>query len=66
MLHVRFEGRSYDFHERQLDIARDTGDAEIRQRLANYFNVPLARFKFYVIDRPDSGDIIIRPEAVYG
>ncbi|QDG52993.1 hypothetical protein FIV42_20255 [Persicimonas caeni] len=66
MLHVRYEGRSYDFHERQLDIDQKTSDHEIRQRLANYFEVDRKRFKFYVIDRPNTGNIIVRPEAVYG
>ncbi len=66
MLHVRYEGRSYDFHERQLDIEPTMKDREIRQRLANYFDVDGKRFDFYVIDRPNTGDIIVRPEAVYG
>ncbi len=66
MLHVRYEGRSYDFDERRIDITRSMSDAQIRQRLASWFDVERKRFDFYVVDRPDTGDIIVRPEAVYG
>ncbi|MFW5966649.1 MAG: hypothetical protein ACOCV2_03975 [Persicimonas sp.] len=66
MLHVRFDGRSYDFDERRLDIGQGTSDEQIRRRLAEHFEVDRKCFDFYVVDRPDSGDIIVRPEAVYG
>ena len=29
MIHVRFEGRSYDFAERQMELTASTSDAEI-------------------------------------
>jgi hypothetical protein len=66
MVHVRFEGRSYDFSEQQLDLATAMSDAEIKERLARHFEVGLERFKGYVVDRGPSGDLIVRPEAVYG
>jgi hypothetical protein len=66
MIHVRFEGRSYDFTEQQLELGITMSDAEIKQRLARDFEVALERFKSYVVDRGPSGDLIVRPEAVYG
>jgi hypothetical protein len=66
MIHVRFEGRSYDFTEQQLDLGATMSDAEIKERLARHFEVGLERFKSYVVDRGPSGDLIVRPEAVYG
>jgi hypothetical protein len=66
MIHVRFEGRSYDFTEQQLELGVAMSDAEIKERLARHFEVGLERFKPYVVDRGPSGDLIVRPEAVYG
>ena len=67
MVHIRFEGRSIDAcrsptrsrgqHERS-GSQRASGAAlgcERRDRLSDY-----------VLDRRPSGDLIIRPEAVYG
>ena len=66
MVHVRFEGRSYDFNERELDLRVGAPDAEVKERVARRLDVSAARLKEYVIDRGPSGDLILRPEAVYG
>lgn len=74
MVHIRFEGRSYDMTESQLGIRTEMNDTSIKERVAGYFNVNRDtpseslrdRLQFYVIDRRPSGDIVIRPEAVYG
>ena len=50
MVHVRFEGRSYDMSEAQ----------------ANNFDIHRNRFVDYVIDPLSNRDLIIRPEVVYG
>jgi hypothetical protein len=41
-------------------------DVEIKQRLAQHFDVSLGSFAAYVVDRGPNGDLIVRPEAVYG
>jgi hypothetical protein len=66
MVHVRFEGRSYDVSENHAQITTGMQDNQIKERLAQYFDVGIDRFTNYVIDRPASGDLIVRPEAVYG
>jgi hypothetical protein len=66
MVHIRFEGRSYDMQEGQISLNASMNDGAIKQRLAQHFDVSLNRFETYVIDRRPSGDLIIRPEAVYG
>ena len=66
MVHVRFEGRSYDFAERELGIERGMEDGAVKERLARHFDVRVDRFGDYVVDRGPSGDLIVRPEAVYG
>lgn len=66
MVHIRFEGRSYDISEQQLGVAAGMNDAAIKERLAQHFDVTRDRLDSYVLDRRPSGDLIVRPEAVYG
>jgi len=66
MVHIRFEGRSYDREERDLGVNAIMSDREIKERLARHFEVSDDRFRFYVIDRAPGGHVIVRPEAVYG
>ena len=66
MVHVRFEGRSYDIAEAQLGVTAGMNDTTVKERLAQHFDVKGDRFESYVVVRRPSGDLIIRPEAVYG
>ena len=66
MVHVRFEGRSFDFTEGQLGLQTVTSDQEVKERLARRFDVKPESLKPYVVDRTQRGDVIVRPEAVYG
>ncbi len=66
MVHVRFEGRSYDMTETQLGVTAGMNDTAVKERLAQHLDVGRDRLQYYVVDRRPSGDLIIRPEAVYG
>lgn len=68
MVHIRFEGRSYDIAENQLGItaAIAKNDRAVKEQVARHLDVNSDRLQDYVIDRRPSGDLIIRPEAVYG
>ncbi|MBD1931900.1 MULTISPECIES: hypothetical protein [Cyanophyceae] len=66
MVHIRFEGRSYDITENQLGVTAGMNDKAVKERLAQHFDVRRDRLETYVIERRPSGDLIIRPEAVYG
>jgi hypothetical protein len=66
MVHIRYDGRSYDLVEAHVGVAAQMSDIEIKQRLAQHFDVSLRSFQDYVVDRGPNGDLIIRPEAVYG
>lgn len=66
MVHIRFEGRSYDVTEQQLEVTTNMSDREIKEQLSHYLDTSTNRLQDYVIDRRPSGDLIIRPEAVYG
>lgn len=66
MVHIRFNGRSYDITERQLGINTGMSDSAVKECLTQHFDVKGDSFNHYVVDRRPSGDLIIRPEAVYG
>ena len=66
MLHVRFEGTSRDIPCSELDIGTLSSDNEVRAALADYFDVHARKFRSYVIERHDNGNITVRPEATFG
>ena len=66
VVHLRFEGRSWDIEFNILDVGDQSSDLDIRQALANYFNVPIRKFSAYVVQRHENGNITVRPEAVFG
>ena len=66
MIHIRYEGRSLNLKERELDVHTGMSDAAIKERIARHFQVNRDKMDFYVIDRTPNGDLIVRPEAVYG
>ncbi len=66
MVHIRFEGRSFDIPEIQLGITPVMSDGLIKEQVARHLEVKSNQLSAYVIDRRPSGDLIIRPEAVYG
>jgi len=66
MIHVRFEGRSMEFSEKQLGWPPNAGDERLLASLAQRLEVSPGRFANYVIDRRPNGVVVVRPEAVYG
>lgn len=66
MVHIRFEGRSMDYAEHDLRVQTWMSDDEIKQRLAQFLDARLDRLEDYIVERTPRGDMIIRPEAVYG
>jgi hypothetical protein len=65
-VHVRFEGHSQDVPLRALDLSPQADDAAVRRALAAHLQISPARLRDYVIDRHPSGNLTVRPEAVYG
>ena len=65
-VHIRFDGRSWDIPLRTLDIGEASSDAEVREALARYLDVSVRKLASYVIEHHTSGDMTVRPEAVFG
>jgi len=66
VVHIRFDGRSHDLAADALDIGIDSDDASIKRALAQYLEVPEARLRDYIVDRHQTGNLTVRPEAVFG
>ena len=66
VVHIRFEGRSLDVPQGDLDVGDASSDNDIKNALASYLETPVAKFRDYVIDRHDTGNMTVRPEAVFG
>jgi hypothetical protein len=65
-LHVRFDGRSLDISLDGLDIGPASAGREIKRALARRLEVPEARLGDYIVDRHETGNLTVRPEAVFG
>lgn len=73
-IHLRHQGRSMDLSAAQLGLDEvalrqatdDAVERALRDALARHFDVAPDRFDHHVIDRPTNGNLIVRPEAVYG
>ncbi len=66
MVHVRFEGRSVDLPERELGVSLEMSDTQIKEQVARHFDTGLEKLRLYVVDRSPGGNLVVRPEAVYG
>jgi hypothetical protein len=66
VIHIRFEGRSIDVPQDELDVGAASSDNDIRRALARFLETPEAKLRDYVIDRHDTGNMTVRPEAVFG
>ena len=66
MVHIRYDGRSVEVSEAQLRVHTGMSDTDIKEHVARHFDVGRQQLEFYVVDRMPNGDMVVRPEAVYG
>ena len=66
VVHIRFEGRSLDIPQGDLDVGPASSDNEVKLALARHLELAEARLRDYVIDRHETGNLTVRPEAVFG
>ena len=66
-LHIRFDGRSIDVDMGNLDIGIGSTDNDVRTAVATYLQVPPQKLQTFALDRnTETGDMTLRPEAVFG
>lgn len=66
ILHIRFDGRSFDIPLADLDVGPVSSDVEVKRALAEYLDVSEAKLRSFVVDRHETGNLTVRPEAVFG
>jgi hypothetical protein len=66
VIHIRFDGRSLDVPLAELVGADNVSDHDIKRAVARHLEIPEARLRDYVIDRHETGNVTIRPQAVFG
>ncbi len=64
--HIRFEGRSLDVPLAELGVADGASDRDIKRAVARHLDVAEDRLRDYVLDRHETGNVTVRPEAVFG
>jgi len=66
-LHIRFDGRSIDIDQENIDVGPFSSDDQIRRAVAQHLSVPEVKLQAFVIDRnSETGNMTLRPEAVFG
>ena len=66
-VHVRFDGRSIDISVADLDLGDASDDNAVRRAVAGWLETPVQKLQAFAIDRnAETGDIVVRPEAVFG
>ena len=66
MVHIRFEGKSRDVEEVALDLEEGARERRVREAVARFLDVDLDRVRDLVVERTPGGEILVRPEAVFG
>ena len=64
--HVRFDGRSFDVPLAELGIADGASDRDVKRAVAGHLDIGEDRLRDYVLDRHETGNVTIRPAAVFG
>ena len=64
--HIRFEGQSIDLPFAEISVGMAATNEDIKQAAATYLQVHLSRLRDYVVDRHESGNVTVRPQAVFG
>jgi len=66
MVHVRFDGKSHDLDEASIGLLEGAREDDVRAAVARYLEVDRSRMEDLVVERTSRGDILVRPEAVFG
>lgn len=66
IVHLRMDGRSTEFAAADIGLTAQSSDGDVRNKLAARLDVAPARLDGYAIDRGPDGNVVVRPQAVYG
>jgi hypothetical protein len=64
--HIRFDGKSLDVPLIELGVIDPGSEPEIRRAVARHLEVSEERLRDHVLDRHETGNVTLRPQAVFG
>ncbi len=65
-LHVRYNGHSVDLFLSDLDLGPYSEDRAILRAVADYLGIHYSELQYHAVDRHATGNLTVRPQAVYG
>lgn len=66
-IHIRYDGRSLDIPLTEVDVGVLSTDEQIRTAVADNMGIPVAKLRAFAVDKNmESGEITLRPEAIFG
>jgi len=65
-IHIRYAGRSCDITAEVLGLAGEADAAAVKRAVARYLDVTPASLDAYVVEFHATGNVTVRPEAVFG
>ena len=63
IVHLQYEGRSWDVPSSVLGLGDHSSDRDVREAMARHLDVPTATFDAYTVERLSNGNIELRAEA---
>lgn len=66
MVHLRVNGKSEDLPLEGLGLGRYVSPNEVKTAVARYMEMPPGNLKDYVVELHPSGNVTVRPQAVFG
>ena len=66
-IHLMVNGQTHDIPLTHVDVGIASTDAQIRQAVADFLEIPLGKLAAYRVERNNqTGDMTMRPEATFG
>lgn len=66
VLHARVDGRSLTIPLKRLAVGPGSDDRQVKRVLAEYLELTPDGLRDYVVDRHETGNLTVRPQAVFG
>ena len=65
-IHIRFDGRSWEVSAATLGLNEVNDETSVKQAVAQYLDIAVEQLAPYVVEVHPSGNVTVRPEAVFG
>lgn len=66
MVHIRFDGRSWQVPAATLGLDEVTDESAVKHAVAAYLDIAVEQLAPYIVEVHPSGNVTVRPEAVFG